>query len=293
MTKWVVGIVAVLLLVGGVVFYGMTRIVKDTPAYQDAARFVLASEELNAFTGADTRLGWLPSGTIAEEGSTGEASFRIAAKGRRASTRVHVKLVKGGDRWIVKTATYETPDEDQVILPVPPAGEPSRVTDARALRAKHDLAGALALLDEELLEDPTNASALYWRALVRIDLGDASQADADLRAAMAADPDYRPAHERLASRAARAGEWDDVISIWSPWLSRHGNDADALHERATAFRKLDDIEAANEDDRLACQLGNDAACHAGSGAVPQEEPKEPEEDEEAGQARSDDVIEPD
>jgi tetratricopeptide (TPR) repeat protein len=66
-----------------------------------------------------------------------------------------------------------------------------------------DLRAGIALLDRALALDPKLEPALLLRAFARDGLGERAAAEADWRAALALNPDCRPAEDALASRPPR------------------------------------------------------------------------------------------
>jgi tetratricopeptide (TPR) repeat protein len=112
------------------------------------------------------------------------------------------------------------------------ASEKSQVLSARGLVEFHAgrYSKALDLFDEALADDPTDASALYYRAAARARLDDYAGAIVDLRAVLAAQPDFNQAALDLGVALIETKQYEEAL----PWLEQAQHDAQ-LDARASLF----------------------------------------------------------
>ncbi len=122
-----------------------------------------------------------------------------------------------------------------VAPPVAGASEQSERLYSRGLAAFH--AGlypqALELFDQAVAADPADAEALYYRGVTRGRLRDLAGAEADLRAALALEPDLDQAKLELGVVLFEAARYREAAE----WLVR-AQDVAALEARASFFRGL-------------------------------------------------------
>jgi tetratricopeptide (TPR) repeat protein len=123
--------------------------------------------------------------------------------------------------------------------------EQSQALSARALielNAGHTQQ-ALALLDQAVTADPSDANVRYQRGATRAKLGDTKGAIEDLQAALAIRPDFTAAQLELGIELTEAGQYQEAY----PWLVQAQRDPD-LDAQASFYLGLGHLRMGRLDD---------------------------------------------
>jgi tetratricopeptide (TPR) repeat protein len=115
----------------------------------------------------------------------------------------------------------------------------------------------LELAEQFAFADPTIRKRKV--AAVQGGGGKANPIDA-LEAKVKANPDDFRAHQQLDYAWAKKRQFDKVIALWTAYLQRHPNDANAYFERSGAYYNSRHKREAFADVEKACSLGNSTAC---------------------------------
>jgi tetratricopeptide (TPR) repeat protein/Zn-dependent protease with chaperone function len=129
---------------------------------------------------------------------------------------------------------------------------------ARHLKAQR-LTEAQPLLEAALQANPNDVEALYWTGRMQIAQNDNDAALTTFRRAVAIDPGHYESCRNVDYLLARQGQWNDVVLVWSNYLTHHPEDGRAYLERAGAYHHYDQSNAAADLHR-ACELGTQQAC---------------------------------
>ncbi len=110
--------IAVLVLVVGIiagVFYLITGTFKSSPVYQDALQAAQSNPRVTQSLGTPIQPGWLVTGSIQEQGLSGDASLVIPISGPRGSGTLYASAREGNGVWQYYTLAVKVDGQDQVI----------------------------------------------------------------------------------------------------------------------------------------------------------------------------------
>ncbi|QKQ99209.1 tetratricopeptide repeat protein [Metallosphaera tengchongensis] len=113
---------------------------------------------------------------------------------------------------------------------------------------------AMRDLSRGILLYPLDADLYYYRALVRIRLGDEDNAEKDLDIAINLNPYYAEAYLNKGLIAERRGDINKAISMYSKSISIRPNYKEAYIRRSGAYSKIGRDEEAKSDLEKSSQL---------------------------------------
>ena len=128
----------------------------------------------------------------------------------------------------------------------------------RALQ-RREFNQALDFTDKALMLDKNSGTALYQRAQVWLEMGELAEAENDAVVAVKQPEAQFEWFELLDTIYSRRQQWQRIEGIWTDYLARYGDEADALLERADARYRRDDFNGALADASKAANMGSTAA----------------------------------
>jgi Tfp pilus assembly protein PilF len=130
----------------------------------------------------------------------------------------------------------------------------NRFSDGMAAFARQDYSLCIEHLTEVLQENHTHKLALVSRGAAFMRTGEITTALADFDHALAIDPDYaRAYHLRGLAREAQ-GDDEGALVDFSKAVDLKPDYAAAYYSRATLYTKLEQMDRAEEDSRMATHL---------------------------------------
>lgn len=120
--KWFLPVsclLAVILFAGfiGLVFYGVTSIMRSSEVYQTALRNARGNAELVSALGEPITEGIFISGKISEGGATGSAELAIPISGPRGEATLYVVASESAGQWTFRQLIVEiSKTEDRIDL---------------------------------------------------------------------------------------------------------------------------------------------------------------------------------
>lgn len=112
------GAAAILLLVLGIVagmFFMITGSFKSSPVYLDAMQAAQSDPRVVDALGTPIQAGWLVTGSIEEQGISGDATLTIPVSGPRGSGTLYASAREGNGRWQFYTLAVKVDGQTQVI----------------------------------------------------------------------------------------------------------------------------------------------------------------------------------
>jgi hypothetical protein len=112
------GFIAILLLVGGMiagVFYMVMGTFKSSPVYLDAMKAAKSDPRVVDALGTPIQSGWLVTGSIKQQGISGDASLVIPISGPRGSGTLYASAREGNGTWQFYTLAVQIDGQNQVI----------------------------------------------------------------------------------------------------------------------------------------------------------------------------------
>lgn len=112
------GSAVIALLIGGIiagVFYLIMGTFKSSPVYQDAMRAAQSDSRVIQSLGTPIQSGWFITGSIKEQGMSGDASLAIPISGPRGSGTLYASAREGNGKWRFYTLAVQIDGQDQVI----------------------------------------------------------------------------------------------------------------------------------------------------------------------------------
>ena len=100
------GCLGLFLLCGGgfgAIFYVTIGAVKSSSAYTDAVKTAKADSEVQQLLGAPIEEGFLVTGSINVQNSSGNADIEIPITGPNGSAKIHAVATKANDKWTFLT----------------------------------------------------------------------------------------------------------------------------------------------------------------------------------------------
>jgi Cytochrome oxidase complex assembly protein 1 len=110
--------IAVLVLIVGIIagaFYLITGTFRSSPVYLDAIQAVQSDPQVVQSLGTPIQSGWLVTGSIEEQGLSGDASLVIPISGPRGSGSLYASAREGNGKWQFYTLAVQIDGHDQVI----------------------------------------------------------------------------------------------------------------------------------------------------------------------------------
>jgi len=92
---------------GAGIFFFVTSLLKNSDPYQHALGEVRSNPEATAALGEPIEEGWMASGNISLNGSSGNADLAIPVSGSKSSGDIYVVATKSGGRWTYSTLRLE------------------------------------------------------------------------------------------------------------------------------------------------------------------------------------------
>ncbi len=112
------GAIVVLLIVA--IFAGVFFIImgdfKTSPVYLEAMKAAQSDARVVEQLGAPIQAGWFVTGSIEEQGISGDASLVIPISGSRKSGTLYASARKGNGVWQFYTLAVQIEGQDQVIV---------------------------------------------------------------------------------------------------------------------------------------------------------------------------------
>ena len=112
------GTLAIVLVVGGFIA-GILFLVfgsfKSSPVYLDALQAAQSDPRVVEALGTPIEAGWLVTGSIEEQGISGDASLVIPISGPRGSGTLYASAREGNGRWQFYTLAVQVDGQNQVI----------------------------------------------------------------------------------------------------------------------------------------------------------------------------------
>jgi len=115
---------------------------------------------------------------------------------------------------------------------------------------------ALNAYDKAIELNPDNASAYNNRGLAYDHLDKNDPAIADYKKAIELNPKYGDAFNNLGKTFSKLENYQRAILYYDRAIELNRKDADAYYNRGHAFSKLGNSKYANDDLKVAAQLGN-------------------------------------
>ena len=111
------GVVIVVLVIGIIAgaFYMITGTFKTSPVYLDAMQAAQSDPQVVQSLGTPIQSGWLVTGSIEEQGLSGDASLVIPISGPRGSGTLYASAREGNGKWQFYTLAVQVRGQDQVI----------------------------------------------------------------------------------------------------------------------------------------------------------------------------------
>jgi Cytochrome oxidase complex assembly protein 1 len=110
--------IAILVLVVGIiagVFYMIAGTFKSSPVYRDAMQAAQSNSRVIQSLGTPIQSGWLVTGSIEEQGLSGDATLVIPISGPRGSGTLYASAREGNGKWQFYTLAVQVDGQDQVI----------------------------------------------------------------------------------------------------------------------------------------------------------------------------------
>lgn len=110
-------LVAVAILAGAGIFFGVTKVLKSNAPYTDAITAVESNPAAIAALGEPIKPGLFPSGSISTNNGEGEVDFKIPVSGPNGKGTIHVKGEKpaGAPAWIYDTRELKVEGQPEPI----------------------------------------------------------------------------------------------------------------------------------------------------------------------------------
>jgi tetratricopeptide (TPR) repeat protein len=139
--------------------------------------------------------------------------------------------------------------------------DPKIRDSAMALHRAKKYAEAIPLYDAAVAGAPTDAELVYWRGVAHWNTA-AGSANAlrDFRKAIELDPANWNAHLNADRILVAEKRWDEDLAMWSAYLARVPNSAEAMFERSGSYRLKGDTAAARAEMARSCRAGKREAC---------------------------------
>jgi hypothetical protein len=107
-------VVVVAGFVGGIFFFIMSSF-KSSPVYQQAMDAVRSDRSVAAALGTPIDSGWLITGSISEQGLSGDADLIIPISGPRRGGTLYASARKGNGIWQFYTLAVKVDGDNEVI----------------------------------------------------------------------------------------------------------------------------------------------------------------------------------
>ncbi|MCL4395012.1 MAG: cytochrome c oxidase assembly factor 1 family protein [Chloroflexi bacterium] len=107
-------ILVVAMIVGGV-FYLIMGSFKSSPVYLEAMKAAQANPDVVQALGSPIQSGLLVTGSISEQGISGDASLVIPISGPRGNGTLYASARKGNGVWRFYTLAVQVDGQDQLI----------------------------------------------------------------------------------------------------------------------------------------------------------------------------------
>ena len=188
------------------------------------------------------------------EGLTYGDTTTVAEVEEEDEPTVQVAGMMGGGGAPVSLAT-------KAAAPAPTPPDPKIRDSAMAMHRVRRFADAVALYDVAVSQAPNDPELTYWRGVANWNTPNgAANALRDFRKTIELDPAHWNAHLNADRILVGQKKWDESLALWTAYLGRVPNSADALFERSGTNRLKGDSAAMRADAAKACQLGKRAAC---------------------------------
>lgn len=135
----------------------------------------------------------------------------------------------------------------------------SLVKEGQKARKTGDAKEAATFLEAAIGLSPRDGDALYEYAQCLGDLQRFSEAQQQLEAAFDGRSDELKHYRLMEQLLSRRYQWDEIVSYWSMYIERHGEDAVGLEARARAYWGNHQKAEALADAEKAASMGNRAA----------------------------------
>lgn len=106
--------IVVIGFVGGLLFFIMSSF-KSSPVYQRAMDAARSDPSVTAALGTPIESGWLITGSISEQGLSGDADLIIPIAGPRRGGTLYASARKGNGAWQFYTLAVKVDGENEVI----------------------------------------------------------------------------------------------------------------------------------------------------------------------------------
>ena len=118
--KWFVPTVCLLVIMFfcsfiGLIFYGVTSMMKSTDAYQMALQEAKSSPEVVAAIGKPIVEGFFTTGSINTSGSSGSADMAIPISGPKGEAKIYVSAKQSAGKWTFNDLVVEIDKTHQRI----------------------------------------------------------------------------------------------------------------------------------------------------------------------------------
>ena len=126
--------------------------------------------------------------------------------------------------------------------------------------SKGDYLNAIKRYSEYIAAYSGDKRGYYYRGLSYEKQGDNDRAEADFRRAIEIDKNYIEAYIYIDFVLAKDQRFYEIIEMWDQFIELNPKNPRALLERGGARFHSGDTEAALEDAKASCELGNNKAC---------------------------------
>lgn len=111
------GLVFFLLVVGLIagIFYLIMGTFKSSPVYLEAMKAAQSDPQVTQALGTPIQSGWLVTGSIEQQGISGDASLVIPISGPRGSGTLYASAREGNGEWQFYTLAVQVDGKNEVI----------------------------------------------------------------------------------------------------------------------------------------------------------------------------------
>jgi len=191
-------------------------------------------------------------GSTKPERQKEDASFQLAIFADQGFSLVHIELAKQNTPWLATSCQTVTGknciSEHAAAIAAERFPRPARTTaEYQVQKAEYEkkLAGYQS----------------YQKALALKNQGQRDEAIEEFKRSIEADPKLFNSYYYLDELLAANQQWDEIIGYWSRYIAVVPDNARAYMERGGARHRKGDEQAALDDARQACRLGDQYGCN--------------------------------
>ena len=191
-------------------------------------------------------------GSTRPERQKEDASFQLAILADQGFSLVHVELARQNAPWLATSCQTLTGEncisEHAAAIAAGRFSRPGRtMAEYQAQKAEY--------------EEKLAGYQSYQKALALKNQGQRDEAIEEFKRSIEADPKLFNSYYYLDELLAANQRWDEIIDYWSRYIAVVPDNGRAYMERGGARHRKGDEQAALEDARQACKLGEQYGCN--------------------------------